>query len=213
MVQQTEVLPRHKNWRRIYFRILKKLQSEKVISKFDQTDSIDKEIVNCYQLYINENKIKVYFYNSRFRDEVNLAEDFFDHISIMVGRLAQQKPLEFELRESLKIIMAKRETGLNLENTFEIQVGKILNPDSISSIEKVVELIKDMNGIDFYLTFKNNKVPLQVKSSKSERHVHELKYPHIPSINFIPEHFTLPRLKMFLIQLCEAYLEGRILHL
>ncbi len=199
------------NWRSIYFKILKNFTRSKYISSFEVAHSATKE-VHCFVINTIQNRtLKINFYNSKYRDKVMLGADFFDNISIMVGKFAQPKALEILLKSSIDSNSAIVNIGIKIEDLFFDRVLLILNRAGISNIRKATTL-QDINGIDFYLTYQNKLVPLQLKLSKSAQEEHIKKFPLIPSFVFVDKNYTDRLLEIFLIKICDAYINGRILH-
>lgn len=213
MAQQTKSLQRPKNWRRIYFKILKKFVKEKFIYSFQIIHTIDVKEVHGFMIKIKDEKdLKIYFFKSKYRNKVMLGEDFFNHISIMVGNEAKPKILHNHLRLFIKDRIYQRSLGMKIEEIFYERVQKdIIGLNSITEVRKTNKQEDENEGIDFYLKYKNFEVPIQIKSSAWKQEKHKEIYPFIPSFIFKTA-FDNEKLRIYLDSICHAYTEGRIIH-
>lgn len=205
------------NWRSIYFKILKNLQKKNCILSFEILNSIDVNEIHCFKIKTKENIfIKLNFFKSiYFEKKVHLAEERFDKLSLIVGEHSKPKELTSLLKNYLQQMASKKTFGKIIEEIFEERIKMVRSNEDINDILKTdsKNLLDEHNGIDFFIRYRKIQVPLQIKSSKSAQDEHRRKYPNIPSFVFIPEHYTNKLLKIFTIKICDAYLQGRALHI
>jgi hypothetical protein len=202
------------NWRSIYLKILKNFRDTNFILGFNVIKSINVNEIQRFEILTKENiNLRIYFYKSNHREQINIAEDFFDQVSIMVGTNARPKILEVLLKTYIKTRHQRRLLGINNENLFLSIITENLNKNNLSKIVKVTDIKDEFNGIDFYITYKNKIVPLQLKSSESEQSKHKNKHFVVPSFIFAPEKYTNEQVTLAIIKICNAYSVNRILHI
>ena len=187
------------------FRILKK---RKKITGYSLTSLTLVSNVLSLKIQISDKYwiIFKFFRSNRILNKCSIAEVKRREISILVG--------DCEMRDLYKLILLEIWDIVGTENGFiaeEVFLSK--TADQI----KVTEGTKghnsdDDHGIDFWIEWAEQRVPLQLKTSSFFQRKHKQKYPNIPSLVYKDE-YTPEHLKKLLIKICSSYKKGIIEHL
>ncbi len=144
-----------------------------------------------------------FFRSVRFPYGCRVAEQRTREVSVLIG--------ECKLKDLYKLILWEIWTITEYEKGFIAEKSFLAKTEQLMKVIKTNHL-EDKNGIDFWIDFDGQRIPLQLKISVFFQRRHIRKYPDIPSIVYKDE-YTPEQLLKLLAKICTSYKKSTIEHL
>jgi hypothetical protein len=196
--------------RRICIKILKGLCEKKKILSYEVLNSLSPDLYRFKIIGLNGLQFDVEIFKSYNPNSIDYIDIYFNQVTFQVGKLVAPR----KFCSSIKDVIRKRMYGIQIENFFKREVEElILTSNTISKVTKST-LEEDRKGIDFFLTYMGNIVPIQIKSGILFQKKHIEKFPKIPSLALtILLRKDIKKLRLVLKDICHSYTLGIVKHL
>jgi len=189
-------------------KVFKVFKNQGLISDFCVMKTIkDTYVVSIlFHLHNHTNGIIFHLFQSNNTNFLEVGKDTSHQIDIYAGVNKKIRSIAFRLKK----FIVKGIFGIQIESKFLEHINGFKKNDLF--IEKS-NSTHDMKGIDFWVYFLGNKIPLQIKTSHFSVMEHKKRFPLIPTLFYFPNKFSDVELYKILFEICKDYKNGKISHI